>query len=147
MLRVSSEAEDGSMDIDLGALVGNRVEGSGIAGAKELIEFAEAALGDDAISIRQARERVSESLGEAAMIDAAGIIANFQRMVRIADGTGIPLDPPMAAMTSDIRSQLGINQYGSAGNTPTPGLVSRVLARVARPLLPLLSKPKKNAKG
>ena len=35
------------------------------------------------------RQRVLEELGEPSMIDAAGIVANFQRMVRIADASGM----------------------------------------------------------
>ncbi len=140
MLRVSSEVDDGAAEVDLSVLVDGRTQDSGVVAAEELLAFAEAALGNDAAPIKQARQRVSAALGEAAMVDAAGIIANFQRMVRIADGTGIPLDPSMAAITSDLRSQLGINDYGSAGNTPTPGLLSRVLARVAKPFLPMLLK-------
>ena len=45
------------------------------------------------------------------MIDAAGVIANFQRMMRIADSPGIPLDARMDALTADLRSELGINRF------------------------------------
>ena len=38
---------------------------------------------------------------------AAGVIGNFERMVRIADGTGIPLDRIVDAMTSDFRAEFG----------------------------------------
>lgn len=61
------------------------------------------------------------------MVDAAGVIANFQRMVRIADGTGIPLDEPVAMLTTDIREELGLNHYGSADRTPLPNTFKRVL--------------------
>ena len=33
------------------------------------------------------------SLGEEAVVEVAGIVSNFQRMNRIANGTGIPIDP------------------------------------------------------
>lgn len=144
MLRVSDDVDEESTSVDLNALVDSN-EDSGVVGGSELIEFAEAALGDEATAIRHARARVSDALGEAAMVDAAGIIANFQRMVRIADGTGIPLDPAMAAMTADLRDQLGINQYGSAGNTPAPSLIARLFAKIAKPFVPLLLKTRKGA--
>ncbi len=147
MLRASSKVEAGAAEVDLNALVDSRIIDSGVTAGRDLIEFAEAALGDDTASIREARQRLSESLGETAMVDAAGIIANFQRMVRIADGTGIPLDAPMAAITSDLRFELGINHYGSAGNTPAPSLFARLLARVAKPFLPGLLKRGKQAGG
>ena len=91
------------------------------AGDKALLAFAGMSLGDDAQAIAAARQLVLEELGEASMIDAAGIVANFQRMVRIADGTGIHLDGPVAALTADLREDLGINNYGAAQLTPWPG--------------------------
>jgi hypothetical protein len=109
-----------------------------------LIRFAEASVGDSfddkADDTRVARQAVIDELGENAMVDAAGVIANFQRMVRIADGTGIPLDTPVAMMTSSIREDLGINEYGSASNTPALSLPQRLLGRVLQPALPLVVK-------
>jgi D-serine deaminase-like pyridoxal phosphate-dependent protein len=37
-----------------------------------------------------ARHAVSESLSPEAMVDAARMASNFERMVHIADSTGIP---------------------------------------------------------
>jgi len=48
-------------------------------------------------------------LSPQAMVDAAAVVANFSRMVRIADGTGIPLDDMMAEYSSDLREDLGLN--------------------------------------
>ena len=112
MLRASGQTT--GEDIDLQGIVeGDAVE-TGIPGSKALLTFAEAALGDDLQEIAAARNAVIEALSEAAMVDAAAVIAHFQRMVRIADGTGIQLDPQMAALTTDIREQLGIDSYASA---------------------------------
>ena len=72
-----------------------------------------------------------------ALVDAAPVIGNFQRMVRIADGTGIPHDKPIAAMTADMREELGYNDFASAKNTPP---VNRILAWVAKTLRPLMIK-------
>ncbi|MBT3833405.1 MAG: hypothetical protein HOB98_12820 [Gammaproteobacteria bacterium] len=47
-----------------------------------------------------------------------GVIANCQRMVRIADGTGVPLDTPMAMITHGLRENLYHNDYGSTDNMP-----------------------------
>ena len=112
----------------------------GLPGAEGLIRFAEAAVGDDADQIRIAREAVKDELGIDAMVDAAGGIANFQRMVRIADGTGIPLDSAVAMMTSGIREDLGLNLYGSAGNTPALSTLQRLMGALLQPLLPLVVK-------
>jgi hypothetical protein len=60
---------------------------------------------------------------------------NFERMVRIADATGIPLDDPVEILTSDVREGLGINDFTAAANTPAGGLVRRALAPALRPIL------------
>lgn len=134
MLRVSSQSQGEEVDLR-GIVEGDAVE-SGVPFGSELIQFAETALGEDDEVIRKARDEVAEKMGNAAMVDAAGVIANFQRMVRIADGTGIPLDTPVAMMTDDVRGELGINDYGSAENTPPLNIAQKILARVLQPILP-----------
>ncbi len=51
-------------------------------------------------------------LGVEALVDAAAVIGNFERMTRIADGTGIPLGDTLAAVTVDIREDLGLDRLG-----------------------------------
>lgn len=110
MLRAS--AQTSGEDVNLAVVVDGRSVTTSLPSDQALLAFAEVSLGDDAEAITKARQQVRNELGEPAMIDAAGIIANFQRMVRIADGTGIPLDAPMDALTADLRVELGINGYG-----------------------------------
>ena len=110
MLRAS--AQTSGEDVNLAVVVDGGSVATSLPSDQALLAFAEVCLGDDAEAIAGARRQVRSELGEAAMIDAAGVIANFQRMVRIADGTGIPLDAPMDALTADLRVELGINGYG-----------------------------------
>ena len=142
MLRASTQVSGESVNLN-GIVEGNEVQ-TGLRGGEALIRFAEASVGDSvddkADDIRVAREAVKDELGENSMVDAAGVIANFQRMVRIADGTGIPLDTPVAMMTSSIREDLGINEYGSASNTPALSLPQRLLGKLLQPALPLVVK-------
>ena len=135
-LRVSAQISRENVDLE-GIVAGQAVD-TGIRGGKALLAFAETGLGDDAEAIAAARLRVREELGERAMVDAAGIIANFQRMVRIADGTGIALDDQLVAVTADLRDQLGINAYPTARLTREAGWLPRLVARLLRPVLPLL---------
>ena len=81
------------------------------------------------------RSAVADALGEAALVDAAAVIGNFQRMTRIADGTGIPLDDMVVAMTTDLREELGINEFGSAAYTREASLIKRVLVKMIWPLM------------
>ena len=135
MLRESSKIEGN--DVDLNILIANSDEG-GIPAEKQLVAFAEAAYGFDNQLTSSARDELVNTIGAAGMVDAAGVIANFQRMVRIADGTGIQLDPPVAMVTADIRDELGINDFGSAGNTPPTTFIQRMLGRAISPFLGFL---------
>ena len=51
------------------------------------------------------------------MVDAAAVAATFQRMSRIADATGIPLDKDAVIASYGTRQLLSVEQYGSARNT------------------------------
>jgi len=62
------------------------------------------------------------------------VVANFERMVRIADATGIPLDTPLAVLAGGLSTDLGLQRYGSAANTPGLGLVGKALGGLLRPL-------------
>ena len=76
-----------------------------------LIEFADSALGSDAARQSAARATLYRTLGAAALVDAAAIVASFNAVVRIADGTGIPLEEAKAAATADLRAALGLEQF------------------------------------
>ena len=133
MLRVSSELEGEKVDLQ-SITKGSDVQ-SGVPFQDELLAFTEVALGDDDEAITAAREAVRAKMGDAAVVDAAGVIANFQRMVRIADGAGIPLDTPLAVVTSTIRSELGLNSYSSSDITPELTFAQRILGRMLNPFL------------
>ena len=76
-----------------------------------LLAYADAALAGTTVDIAQARAAVDAELGRAAMIDAAAVIAGFDAITRVADGSGIPLEPPKAEATADWRARLGIDDY------------------------------------
>jgi hypothetical protein len=76
-----------------------------------LLAFADATIAGAPGEIAQARGAVEAGLGDEAMIDAAAVIAGFDAITRVADGTGIPLEPPKAEATADWRARLGIDDY------------------------------------
>jgi len=137
LLRASGQSSHEA--VDLRAITDPEVAAkSGVAHAAELVAFADAVVGDDDTVLSDARERVRQALGPEGLVDAAAVAANFQRMVRIADSTGIPLDTPVNAMSGDIREDLDLASFGSSRNTPEAGPVQRLLGRLIRPLAPHL---------
>jgi hypothetical protein len=83
---------------------------SGVEHGTILMAFAEAMVGDDDAALIHTRQAVIAVLGPAAMTDAAGVASNFERMVRIADATGIQLDARMEALSKGVRDQLGLER-------------------------------------
>jgi alkylhydroperoxidase family enzyme len=88
--------------------------GSGVGHEKELLAFVDAAIIGTTGEIAQARAAVEAGLGSEAVIDAAAVIAGFDAITRVADGTGIPLEPPKAEASADWRARLGIDDYWTA---------------------------------
>ena len=106
--------------------------GSGVAHAAELLAYADALVGDDDPALAAARAALRAAVGDAGLADAASVASNFERMVRIADGTGIPIDTPVRVLSEAVRVELGLEAFGSAANTPAPGTVQRALGPAAR---------------
>jgi hypothetical protein len=108
---------------------------SGVAHAEALVAFAEALVHRDDAALARARDEVMEKIGPGGLVDTAAVASNFQRMVRIADSTGIPLDAPVNAMTGDIRGELELGRFGSSVNTREAGALPLALGRALRPVI------------
>ena len=80
-----------------------------MAHGAELVAFAEAIV-TGAQTLAQSRAAVVEALGPEAMIDTAGVASNFERMVRIADSTGIELGDLLEQASADVRDALGLER-------------------------------------
>ncbi len=48
------------------------------------------------------------------MVDAAAVIAGFDGITRIADASGIPLEPPKVEQTADLRATLRLDEFAAA---------------------------------
>ena len=116
MLRVSAQTT--ATDIDLQAVIGSEASAAkGIAFGPELMKFAESVANGDEAALEQSRRALREAAGPAVLVDAAGVAANFQRMVRIADATGIPVDDMQSELGQQIREELGLSEFASARNS------------------------------
>ena len=68
-------------------------------------------------------------MGPDALVDAAAVIGCFQRLNRIADGTGIALEEQMLMMTAGLRDELNVDAYVSAANTPKLPALKKACSR------------------
>lgn len=82
-----------------------------MADGRLLVEFVNALSSGDGLA--EQRAIVASAIGIEAMIDAVAVFANFSMMTRIADGTGTPLDDGTLRMTTDLRTDLGIEDLTS----------------------------------
>ena len=83
---------------------------SGVANGRALLEFASAVAGRDDAQLARTREALRAEMGDAGVADAAAVAANFERMVRIADATGIELGDWMETFTADVRADLALER-------------------------------------
>ena len=113
MLRVSAQSSETEVDIQG---IGGDAEsaGLGIEFGPELMRFAEALARRDEEALPLARQALYDVAGSAVLVDAAGVAANFQRMVRIADPIGIPYDSAGTEMSNEIQEALNLTSFPSA---------------------------------
>ena len=108
-------SSDGNEALNLNGTVSNEVD-SGVEHGDVLLRYADAAV-RRAPDLAQTREALNAAMGPDAVVDCAATIANFQRMVRIADGCGIPLDSFSRRESEKWRDDLGIDSFRSRENT------------------------------
>ena len=58
-----------------------------------------------------------DAVGVEAAGQAAATVAAFSGLVRVADGTGIPIDDGLASASTEIRDELGLAAFNGAANT------------------------------
>jgi len=92
-------------------VLGSTAEAGGVPHGALLVGFAEAVLDGDDARLSQARAGLRDTLGANALVDAAAVVGFFNAIDRVADATGIPLDPERIDLTADLRAQLGIDAF------------------------------------
>ena len=83
----------------------------GVPHGRLLLDFAEAVIGGTEPEIAAARTALIATIGEEGFVDAAGVVASFNAVVRIADSTGIPVEDFKLERTVEERSALGIDDW------------------------------------
>jgi hypothetical protein len=125
---VSGEANGLNIDLE-GALDADHIGDVGVPASPELLAFTNAVeLGRG--DIDETRSALAAVIGDEATTEAAAIIAIFNGLVRVADGTGIQLDDGMFNASVSDRESLDINRFAGAANSadlqPAPSMASAV---------------------
>ena len=116
MLRVSAMTTE--TDIDIQGINGDEsAAGIGVEFGPELMKFAESVASGNEDDLEQARQALLSAAGAEVLVDAAGVAANFQRMVRIADAAGIPVDDMEIELGKEVRAELKLESYATAQNS------------------------------
>lgn len=146
MLSLSADAN--STDIDLKMINGDASASmENLEFAQELMEFAAAIASRDEGNLLKARTTLLDAAGWEVVVEAAAVAGNFQRMVRIADATGIPIDAARLPLMNKAAEELDLRRFESSRNTPKMSFAQKLLAPIMRRLAPrVLSRmAKKNA--
>jgi hypothetical protein len=111
LLRESSKAK--GEDYDLSLLVGGGGDGN-IAHGRLLVDYADAVIGNDSAALALAQAQIRARMGDAALVDAAAIVATFNAIDRVADATGIPIEDAKAESSAELRKSLGIDTFAES---------------------------------
>jgi len=111
MLRASSSVND--LELDLSLVRGEASENEAVQHAPALANLVDSSV-NDLETLSTARAALVDVSDEETMIDACAVVANFEMMTRIADGTGTRHPPERLDAIGDISDSLGLDQFTSA---------------------------------
>ena len=98
---------------DIAAIADDGVD-AGLPHSAELVAFTDAVAGVDEAVLVSARTALVACAGEAFMIDASAVVANFEMMTRVADGSGARFPEQGSDHRAAIADKLQINDFTSA---------------------------------
>lgn len=110
MLRASSH----SVGADVDAIAAIQGLDAGVPHGRALVTFVDAVTGSDRDAAAEARSTLAAEAGPTAVVEAAAVLANFEMMTRIADGTGAVQNPAHVERLSVEREALGLDRFDSA---------------------------------
>ena len=83
---------------------------------RELLALAEAVVRGDDAALAAAGSAAIAVLGADGFVEAAAVASNFERMVRIADGTGIPLGEGLETRSRAVVDELRLERLRAGGD-------------------------------
>ena len=79
-----------------------------------LEEFVDAVVGDESDRADEARAVLVDRLGPDWLVDASAVVANFEMMTRLADGTGARMIPQRLEAAAGIIEEFNLAAFPSA---------------------------------
>lgn len=76
-----------------------------------LLDYVDAVLIGDTHARSATRASILNALGPTGLVDAAGVVANFEMMNRIADATGMPVGKGTRKRSREWRELIGIDRF------------------------------------
>ena len=110
-LRVSGQHTGN--EYDMRSVVDGVTDTSNLPQGALMNAFAEGICNRNRAQTESAREGIVAILGEAAMVDAAAVIAAFNAYPRAADATGIPIEEFKLEPTEGLRKDLALDALPS----------------------------------
>lgn len=105
------------LDIDLDAVVDREFVGDvGVPASTELLAYTHAVQTGQS-DVDERRRALEAAVGADGAFEAAATIAAFNGLVRVADGTGIPLDSGLDTFSETDRKRLGLDTFAGSANT------------------------------
>ena len=114
LLRASGQREN--RDYNLNA-VNEGDSDPGVDHASHLRLLTETAIEGRWEELAAIRDAATAAMGEQAMVDTLTVAAGFNGITRVADATGIPLDPTTQQVTGSMRAQTGIDAFDYAAKS------------------------------
>ena len=108
VLRASAQTKGENYDLDI--VIGHGEGKTGVDQGDLLLAYSDAVIANDDLTLSRIREELVKLLGKDALVDAAGTVASFNAVVRVADATGIPLDEFKKGPALEIMDTLAINE-------------------------------------
>ena len=108
LLRASGQQDN--QHYDLGTITQDNGD-SGVPHSNLLRSLTEAAISGDWLALAEMREDAETVLGRQQVVDVLTVAAAFNGITRVADCTGIPLDPDTEQNTQQMRIDTGIAEF------------------------------------
>jgi hypothetical protein len=104
--------------VDLQLVNGNSSDDGAVELSNELASFAAAVASRDEAVLADSRNKLLATSSAEVLVDAAAVAGNFQRMVRIADSIGIPIDAARMEAAQIAVDALELRRFRSAEHSP-----------------------------